>query len=349
MKAEVSHIWVREGSNITCQAIMSDGSSHTSYLPAGRHDLEGYIDQEGRRFLRLRDRYGRLKVVNERELRQQGKGFVRRSYRQPDQPGAPSQGWTHDTDTPDVSPITSADRSRAKKLMRSSIPDFIPARHLGRYIEYGSVDSWSVDYSIERRAGEWIIHCEDPGGERDASSFADVTMLVEDASDRGYRPEDLLDDLRRSGRRHLITLAHEVEEVAIDGGWLNANEADHQASGVAPRPPVPVGTGAHQANADDGASMKSPENSGAPAGRHAAGVARTTNETAEEDQSIGMQGADEEFNPVEMAKIVERLKAEGRLPTFEKLRQVVELVREEWERDVRRIRGLPVPPTPRVN
>ena len=54
------------------------------------------------------------------------------------------------------------------------------------------------------------------------------------------------------------------------------------------------------------------------------------------------------FDP-EMARRVEKLKAEGRMPTFEQLEQVMELIRPEWERELRRIRGLPVPPRPKAN
>ena len=61
-----------------------------------------------------------------------------------------------------------------------------------------------VTYSIERRAGNWIIYCQDPGGDRDASGFADVASLVEDALDRGYAAKDLIGDLRRSRCRYLI-------------------------------------------------------------------------------------------------------------------------------------------------
>lgn len=208
MKAEISHVWVKEGADIPCLAILSDGSSYTTCLPAGRYDFEGHLDQEGRRFLRLRDTQGSLKIVGERELR----GSVRRIYRRPDQPVRPCQAGPPCA-VANVTPITAADRAAVKKWLRSSVPDFLPRRRLGRYVECGSVDSWTVEYTIERSDGEWMIRCEDPGGERDASGFADVAALVEDASDRGYDPEDLLGDLRRSRHPHLITLAHEVEEV----------------------------------------------------------------------------------------------------------------------------------------
>ena len=400
MKAELSHIWVKEGSKITCLAILSDGSSQTTYLPEGRHDLEGCIDQEGRRFLRLRDREGSLKVVEERELVRQGKGFVRRVYRDSDQPAAPGQVRTSDeAETPAITPITAADRTLVKKWMRNSIPEFLPPQHLGRYRECGSVDSWTVDYSIERRAGEWIIRCKDPDGERDASFISDVATLVADTLDRGYDPEDLLDDLRRSRHPHLITLAHEVEEVAAAKGWLRAGEPELSASELAPTPPSPpAGTeAARQTYVDDGGIRyyrHTPEPVrafevvlnvsdrasnlivGTPDGIHEIDlevrahrqgemhpVLRVhgqpeangrlqlvvTNLMTGELQVIGMQPAEEAFSPDEMAKTVEELKAEGRMPTFEKVAQAIELVRDEWKREVQQLRGLPVAPKPTVH
>jgi hypothetical protein len=55
------------------------------------------------------------------------------------------------------------------------------------------------------------------------------------------------------------------------------------------------------------------------------------------------------FDADEMAKVVEELKAEGRMPSFEALEQVMGLVRDEWRRELLRLNGEPVPPGGKVN
>ena len=217
MKTEISHLVIKDDGMIPCQAVLSDGSSHATCLDAGRYEVEGIFEQEGRRlFLRLRDTYGGLKIVEERELARRGRGLVRRfRRRQIGQAAPPSAAAQPVRSAPagNVRSITAANRDEARKRLRGSIPESLPECCLGRYVECGSVDSWSVFYSIERRSGEWIIRCEGPDGERETSGFAQVEALVDDACERGYDPGDLLSDLRATGRPYLIILAGEIEEI----------------------------------------------------------------------------------------------------------------------------------------
>lgn len=268
MRTEVSEILVKDDGVIACHVILSDGRSYSAYLSAGRYGFEGYLEHDGQRFLRLRDADAGLKILDERELVRRGKGRVRRIYRKRAPKVARLAG------TVPVTPITMADRAKVRQQLRRAIPESVPRQFLGSREEYGSVDSWTVDYSIERHNGKWIIHSEDPGGERDAGAFANVAELVEDAWDRGYDPENLMSDLRRSQHPHLITLAHEVEEVAIAKGWLDAAPVE--------------------------------------------------------------QTRTEMFDPEEMAKRVEKLKAEGRMPTFERVREAMGLVLDELRKETRR-------------
>lgn len=79
-RGEISHILVKDEGIIACQVILPDGSSCAATLVAGRYEMEGYIDHEARRFLRLRDPNGRLMIVAELELLRQGRRVVRRIH-----------------------------------------------------------------------------------------------------------------------------------------------------------------------------------------------------------------------------------------------------------------------------
>jgi hypothetical protein len=62
-----------------------------------------------------------------------------------------------------------------------------------------------------------------------------------------------------------------------------------------------------------------------------------------------MTAKPETLDPKEMARQVAQLKAKERMPSFEALEQVAELLRPEWEDELRRIQGLPTPPKPKPN
>ena len=243
-RGEISHILVKDEGIIACQAILPDGSSCTATLVAGRYEMEGYIDHEARRFLRLRDPNGRLMIVAELELLRQERRVVRRIHQRREQKAG--TGLEHlkcvaDAPAAKVSPIANADRSKVKARLREAIPESLPRTHLGQYEECGSVDSWTVKYSIERRDRQWIIHREDRGGERESQIFTDVAALVEDVLDRRSCPEYLVRDLRLTRRPHLITLANEVEEIAAARGRIGRGPVRPTPPGAAvPASPPPA-------------------------------------------------------------------------------------------------------------
>jgi hypothetical protein len=55
------------------------------------------------------------------------------------------------------------------------------------------------------------------------------------------------------------------------------------------------------------------------------------------------------FDPEEMARRVEKLKKEGRMPSFEAFEQAMGLIRDEWQKELLLLNGEPVPPGPKVN
>ena len=183
MTKPISQVVVRDAGAIRAIAVASSCETH---LVAGRYSCEGDVVRTGSRYVRLRSAAGNLYLVAERHLLGTP-GSARRVYR-----GAPTPK-EHATAVaaPEVHEMTPEQRREVRLQLWASQP--LKRHRLGTYTECGSMDAWDVDYSIERKDGEWIVTKDGPEGEEESVSAAvgDEGKLAEEVWELGYDPADL--------------------------------------------------------------------------------------------------------------------------------------------------------------
>jgi hypothetical protein len=196
----ISHIVVRDAGAI--RSICARSGSGT-YLAAGRYDCEGEFSRDGSSYVRLRSAGGDLYLVSERHLLRTPSS-VRRVYR-----GRARQqpGTVVATDN-ETRAITPEKRREVRQKLWASQP--LKQHHLGTYVQFGSMDEWRVEHSIERVDGQWVIHVDGPDDEQSVAA-QDIRELINGAEDLGYDTDDLVTDLRETREPQLAALAEEIE------------------------------------------------------------------------------------------------------------------------------------------
>jgi hypothetical protein len=196
----ISHVIVRDAGAI--RSICAH-SGFGTYLSAGRYECEGDLSRDGSIYVRLRSSAGDLYLVAERHLLRTP-GSVRRVYRGRAKP----QFGTDTAADNEIRAMTPEKRREVRQKLWASQP--LKQHHLGTYVQFGSMDEWRVEHSIERVDGRWVIRIVGPGGQESVVA-QDIQELVEGAGDLGYDADDLVNDLRETGEPQLAALAEEIE------------------------------------------------------------------------------------------------------------------------------------------
>jgi hypothetical protein len=107
----------------------------------------------------------------------------------------------------------------------------LPGTYLGSREQFGSVDSWTIEYSIEQCGDEWIVYFKIGTEENSTGSLtpAQLAVTVEEA---GIDTEAFVDDLRKAG---LAALADEIEAAPDTSTYVDDSGVRYYR-----HPPAPV-------------------------------------------------------------------------------------------------------------